>query len=55
MGAKVWEKTRCRPRTIFIDQLMDDTGHKKEELGRAIDEGNGWKEVVRSVLLRTIC
>lgn len=39
-----------RPTRTFID----NTGIRKEELGRSTDERNGWKEIVRSVHLSQI-
>lgn len=46
-------RSRGRPEIAFVDQLIDGTRIRKEELVIAVDGSNGWKEVIRNVCLRT--
>ena len=55
----LWEPShgrrgRGRPPRTFINQLCDDTGLEKEDLGKAMEDRDGWKKVVRSVRPRTL-
>lgn len=47
-------RSRGRPEITFVDQLIDGTRIRKEELVIAVDGRNGWKEVIRNVCLRTM-
>lgn len=48
------KRSKCRPLRIFIDQLLDDIGIKKEEMDRAMNDRNEWKDVVIGVHSRII-
>ena len=48
------KRSRGRPPTTYIDQLTDDTGMEREELGTAMGDRNVWKEVVMDVRPRTL-
>lgn len=47
------KRSRGRPVGSLINQLISDTGIRKEGLDRAMDDKNGWKKMVRNVCLRT--
>ena len=54
----LWEPShgrrgRGRPQRTYINQLCVDTGLGKEDLGKAMEDRDGWEKVVRSVRPRT--
>lgn len=53
MQSRLWGRNG-RPARILINEFMDGNRIRKEELGRAIDDINGWREVVRSICLKMI-
>ena len=53
----LWEpnhgrRSRGRPATTFIAQLMEDIGMRKEDLKNAIDDRDGWR-LIRNPRLQT--
>lgn len=55
----LWEPThgkrsRGRPRRTYVDQLMDDTGLRKEELPKAMEDRDYWKDKVMDIRLRSV-
>ena len=43
---KHWKRSQGRPRKTYIDQLLDDTGRRLEELPNAMEDRVGWKKRV---------
>lgn len=45
LGTNCKKRSRGRPVKTFINQLQDDTGIRTKELGRAMEDEDGWSEV----------
>ena len=55
----LWEpkhgkRSSGQPPRTFIDQLTDDTGILRDELGTVMEDRNVWKEVIKNVRPRTL-
>ena len=55
----LWEpshgkRNRGRPARTFIDQLIDDTGMRKEDLPTVMEDRNVWRSVIKDVRLRSL-
>ena len=52
MGAQTRQRSRGRPRAIFIEQVYKDTNLRKE-LTTAMLDREGWKKIVKEIRVRS--
>ena len=55
----LWESShgrrkRGRPARTYINQIVDDTGIKREDLANAMEDRDVWREIVRNVRPRSL-